>query len=231
MIKKIVIIICSALLLFVSICFGVRLYIDYKYENTSVYVASHNISQRSKICEEDLLKIELPKSIINDDVLIDADDIIDKYVKLSYSIPKGSLIYKGSLESDIKDLAHTLLKEGEVNYDLYTNDIKINTANLSKNMFIDMYLTISKNDKPISDILIENARITGLYDTNNKAINDFDNESRINIVTIAVNKDYVNIINKALVLGDINCVVNSNTYNNRLNSKINTDSKLFEYLQ
>jgi len=230
MFKKIFIVSCSILVLVVGLFFGIKVYGKYSLGYTKVYVASHNIGQRTLISEQDLTLVEIPDAYL-DDVYIDNSDIIGKYVKLGYSIPKGSLIYKGFIESDIKDLAHSLLKQGEVNYDLYTNDIKINTANLSKNMYIDIYLTIKKDDKPISDLLLANARITGLYDNNSKTIDDYDEDSRVYIVTIAINKEYVNVLNNALVLGTINCVVNANTYDTNLKCELNTNSKLFEYMQ
>lgn len=230
MIKKILIVIVSTLLLLVGLLFGVKFYTKYKIGYTKVYVASHQLSQRTKISQDDLMLIEIPKDYLSDDVCIDEEEILDKYVKLSYSIPKGSLIYKGAIESDIKDLANTLLKENEVNYDIYTSDVKINTANINKNMYVDMYLTINSKDKPISDLLLSNARITGLYDTNNKPILDYDNNSRIAIISLAIDKKDVNVLNKALVVGDINCVINTNAYKVNLSTVLNSNSKLFEYL-
>lgn len=231
MIKKIVITVCCSLVTIVGLFVGYKFYTFKTIGYTKVYVASHNIMQRTLISEQDLVEINVPKEFLNEDILVDKEDMIGKYVKLAYSIPKGSLIYKGYLESDIKDLAHTLLKQGELNYDLYTSDIKINTANLCRNMYLDIYLTINKNDKPVSDLLLSNARITGLYDTNNKPINDYDNESKVSIITIAINKDAVNAINKALVIGSVNCIVSENAYKYNLSSSLNNSSKLFEYLQ
>ena len=209
---------------------GIKYYTKYAVGYTAVYVASHNITQRTQISRQDLELIEVPKDYLKD-VYVDIDDIAGKYVKLSYSIPKGSLIYKSALEADIKDLAHTLLKENEVNYDLYTNDIKINTANLAKNMYIDLYLTINRHDRPISDILLSNARITGLYDANDKVINDYDGDTRVYIISIAIDKNDISILNKAQVLGNISCVVNKNTYSTNLKTGIDTDSELYAYLQ
>lgn len=231
MIKKILIIVVSTLLLAVGLFFGVRFYSRYSIGYTKAYIASHQISQRTKISIEDLQEIEVPKDYLTDDVYIDIKDIENKYVKLSYSIPKGSLIYKSALEDDIKDLANTLLREGEVNYDIYTSNVKINTANLSRNMYIDLYLTINNKEKPISDLLLSNARITGLYDSNNKLIKDYDLESKVSIISVAINKDDVKILNKAQVLGEINCVISNNTYSVNLQSQLNRMSKLFEYLE
>lgn len=230
MIKKILII-CSTLLLSAVLFFGVKHYTKYKIGYTKVYVATHQLAQRSLLTEDDIKEIEIPKEYLTDDIYSNSEEIINKYVKLSYSIPKGSFIYKGAIESDIKDLANTLLKENEVNYDIYTSDIKINTANLNKNMYIDLYLTINNKDKPISDLLLSNARITGLYDSNNKQILDYDNDSRVSIISLAVNKNDVNILNKALVLGDINCVISNNVYKVNLSTVLNRNSQLFEYLE
>lgn len=230
MIKKIIVITISTMLLTVGLFFGVKLYSKYMIGYTKTYVASHFINQRNQIKEEDLLEVEVPKDYLKNDVYIDKKDIIDKYVKLCCSIPKGSLIYKSSIETDIKDLANTLLKEGEVNYDIYVNEVKINTANIAKNMYVDIYLTINNKDKPISDLLLTNARITGLYDNNNKLILDYDNSTRISIVSLAVNKDDVNVLNKAQVLGSLNFVISNNAYKVNLSSMLNVKSPLFEYI-
>ena len=231
MVKKILIIICSTLLVITGIFFGIRWYTKYAIGYTKAYVATHQISQRSLITIDDLQEVEVPKDYLKDDVYLNKEDIIGKYVKLSYSIPKGSLIYKTAIEEDISDLANTLLKEGEVNYDIYTSDVKINTANITKNMYVDMYLTIDTRDKPISDLLISNARVTGLYDSNNKPILEYDKESRVQIVSFAIRKEDVNVLNKAQVIGKINCVVNNNAYDMRLVSSLNNKSSLFEYFE
>lgn len=230
MIKKILIITISTLLLVAGIFFGIRFYTRYSIGYTKTYVASHHINQRTMISEQDLLEVEVPKDYLKDDVYLNEDDILNKYVRLSCSIPKGSLFYKSCLETDIKDLANTLLKENEVNYDIYTSSVKINTANLAKNMYIDLYLTINSKDKPVSDLLLSNARITGLYDSNNKPILDYDNDTRVAIISIAINADDVNVLNKAQVVGELNCVISNNAYKVNLSSLLNKKSKLFEYL-
>ena len=128
-------------------------------------------------------------------------------------------------------MPHKLLNEGQINYDLYTNNIKINTANLGVNMYVDIYLTISNKDKPISDILIENCRITGLYDYEGKIINDYDLDSRVGIISLAIGKDDINILNKALKIGEISVYVSSNPYTTDISSNVVIESEVFEYLQ
>lgn len=230
MIKKILISICCTLLIISIIFLGYWEYRKHFDNYTYVYIASHQISQRTKISGGDLLEIEVPNECITEDILIDKDEILGKYVKLSYSIPKGSFIYKTAVEDDIKDLANTLLMDGEINYDIYTKDVKINTANLSKNMYLDIYLTIDGKDKPISDLLLSDARITGLYDNNNKQIMDYDDLSKVAIVSIAISENDIIALNKALIVGELNCVTNNDVYKVNLRSTLNKTSKLFEYL-
>ncbi len=129
-------------------------YLKYSENYVKAFVASHQIAQRTLISEKDLKEVEVPKEFIGDDVYLKKEDILGKYVRLSYSIPKGSLFYRSVLESDIKDLTYTLLLKGQAAYDIYASEVKVNTGNLNTGMYVDLYLTINTNDKPISDLLL-----------------------------------------------------------------------------
>ena len=229
--KKKIPIICSIVSIMIVLLLGFMYYRYAMRQKQVLYVAKHQLSQRSQINEDDLERIEVSKQYTFNDIYVDLNDILGKYVKLSYTIPKGSFIYKTSIESDIGDYANTLLSSNEVNYDLFINDIKINTANIKTNMYIDLYLTINSKDKLISDLLIANARVTGLYDNNNKLIPDYDKDSRVSIVSIAIDKECVNILNKAQIIGELDCVINSSSYDTNLKTKLNSNSIIFEYLE
>lgn len=220
-------------LLFMGLCayFSISAYMKYRDDYISTYVASHQLNQRSKLTLEDLEEVLVPKEYLSSDVLIRKEDILDKYVKLSYSIPKGSLFYKGALENDIVDKSFNLLMDNQINYDIYVSEVKINTGNLLVNMYVDLYLTINTNDKPVSDLLIQDCRITGLFDPNGKNINDYDHESRISIVSIAIDKDDVPYLNKALLVGNISVTASSNPYAINLRSSLNSKSNIFTFLE
>ena len=231
MIKKILMILIPAAIAGICLYLSASAYLKYSKDYIKVYVASHQIAQRTMITEKDLKEAEVPKEFLTDDVFLKKDDILGKFVRLSYSIPKGSLFYKGSLESDIKDLSYTLLMKGQVVYDIYVNEVKANTGNLNTGMYVDLYLTINTNDKPVSDLLLEHCRIIGLYDVNGKQILNYDNDSRVGIISLAVSRDDVSIINKALTVGEIRIVAGSDTYSTDLLSRLNEDSELLAYLQ
>lgn len=231
MIKKILMIVIPAAIASVCLFFSLKAYRKYSDDYIKTYVASHKISQRTQITENDLKEIEVPKEYLSEDVYKNKDSILGKYVRLSYSIPKGSLFYKTALESDIKDLAFTLLQKGQASYDIYVSEIKVNTGNLNTGMYVDLYLTINTNEKPVSDLLLEYCRIIGLYDINGKQILNYDNDSRVGIVSLAVDRNDVSILNKALAVGEIRMVAGSGTYDTGLRSRLNQESQLFDYLQ
>ncbi|MBR4461736.1 MAG: hypothetical protein IKS51_04070 [Erysipelotrichaceae bacterium] len=231
MIKKILIIFSIVLLLSFSLFLSVKTYLEYRQDYVDVCVASHQISQRTQLSDKDIEIIRLPKQILNEDVLNDPEMIKGNYVKLSYSIPKGSLFYKTALESDIRDLANTLLMKGQVNYDLYTAEVKINSGSIATDMYVDLYLTVTRNDKPISDLLIRDCRITGLYDSNDRQILNYDLDSKVQIISLAIDEDEVSIINKALKVGELSVIVSNKAYQNAVYSTLNRDSAVLEYLE
>ena len=231
MLKKILFI--SIPVIIVSLClfFSISAYLTYRDDFIKVPVASHQLFQRSRLEEKDLEWIDVHKSYLSEDVLYEKEDILGKYVKLSYSVPKGSLIYKGALEEDIRDLSVSLLKKGEINYDLYTGEVKINTGNLSVNMYVDIYLSIKDYDKTVSDLLISGCRITGLFDSQGRAVKSYDNDARIAIVTIAVEKEDVSLLNQAMMIGTVTVLSGADSYDMDQRALINQDSKVLSYLQ
>ena len=231
MVKKIILIVVAALALAASLFFAISAYFNYSEHYEKACVASHQLYQRTKISEEDLKMIEVPKEYLGSDVYYRKQDVLGKYVKMSYSLAKGSLFYKGALEEDIKDLANSYLNKGEVNFDLYANEVKINSGGLSVDMYVDLYLSINTNDKPLSDLLIRDCRITGLYDSQGKRIMNYDYDTKAYIVSLAIEEDQVNFLNKALMVGNISAIVSSDTYEVGKRSMLNSESEIIEYVK
>ena len=61
MVKKIILIVVGALALAASLFFAISAYFNYSEHYEKVCVASHQLYQRTKISEEDLKMIEVPK--------------------------------------------------------------------------------------------------------------------------------------------------------------------------
>ena len=231
MIKKIFLPAMISLILGACLYFSISAYLIFKDSYIEVPVASHTLFQRTKLTQEDLEMMLLPKTYLGNDVCIDKDEILDRYVRLGFSLAKGSLIYKGSIEDDIADLAATMLKKGEAAYDLYIGEVKLNAGNIGMGMNVDLYLSIRNGDLVLSDLLMEGCRIVGIYDTQGKPIRSYDKETRAAIVTIAVQKENIPLLNKALMVGNLSVSLSEKAYDMNERATLKEDTEVWEFLK
>ena len=229
--KKTLIKIVLFLLFIVLIILGVYFYCEKKLELKDVYVAKYNLSNRTLISEEEIEIKKVPVSYLSEEVYLNKEDIIGKYVKINTIVPKGSFFYKGALDNldNMKDKLASDLLDGEVSFDIYAKDIKANQAYLLKGMYIDLYLTINK-DRVLSDLLINNLKIIGLYDINHNEIKDYDNNTILETIVLAVPKEAISYLNKAQVVGELSVVIGDNTYKD-VKTILNKSASIFEYLE
>ena len=229
--NNVLIIVVIVILSIAIIYFGSDLLAIYKLGLTEVYVSSTSIPQRTVMNKDLLEKKKVPKAYVDENIYTDLIEIEGKYVKLNSYIPKGSLIYKEALDdvSNMKDNAHMELNKGEVTYDLFARDIKVNPAHLLKGMNVDLYLTINRKEIA-SDLLISDARVIGLYDVNNKEIKDYDRDSTLGTISIAVKEDMVPYLNKAITIGEVNLIIGADLYETKVPS-MNSSSIIFNYLK
>lgn len=213
------------------IYFGSELLSLIKLGLTDVYIAKVSIPSRTEILDDYLDVIKVPKAYINDQIIRNKNEIIGKYSKLGVYIPKGSIIYYDQLESKEKmsDLLHLGLNNDEVTFDLLAKDIKVNPAHLLKGMNVDLYLTINKKEV-ISDLLISGARIIGLYDINNKEIINNSSDRKLGTISLAIKRDMVSYLNKAIAVGEVSLIVGNNLYDDNYKMYLNSSSQIIEYL-
>ncbi len=217
------------LLLFFTVTF---IYCHKKLQLVDVYIAKYSLNNRTLISENEIEKVSVPKCYLNENVIINKEDITNKYVKINTLIPRGSFFYKDAIEDyeSIKDKLNNELLDDEVNFDLNATSINVNQSYLTKGMYIDLYLTIDKNNKVLSDLLINNVRIIGLYDINHQEIKDYDDKSVLQSICLAVPKDSISYLYKAQVVGQLSVVVGSSSYQN-IKSTLNKEADIFEYLK
>lgn len=214
----------------VALILGIIFYCNSKLKMTTVYITKYTLPNRTLISDDELEEVKVPLAYLSDEVILNKEDIIGKYVKINTSIPKGSFFYKESLDDYelIKDNLNSDLLAGEVAFDISANHIKANQAYLNKGIYVDVYLTISK-DRVISDLLINNVKVIGLYDASRQEIKDYDKDSLLSSICLAVPSEVLPILNKAEVLGELSLVIGNNTYQ-KVESILNKDSELFDYL-
>ena len=229
-IKKKKTIIVLSVFISISISFiGGYLISSSRYHFVDVPVANEILISRDIIKNKDIKIIKLPKEYIGDNVVLDEEQLIGKYVSLNTIINENSVIYNNQIEDidNMNDYALLNIKDNEVIYDLYTNDVSVNTAYLNNNMYIDLYLTIERPEI-VSDLLIGSVKVCGLYDNNNLDFNIKENKN-INIISIVIDKDMVPLLNKALKLGTISLTPCSDPYSVK-DKYLNREGVLMQYI-
>ena len=228
--KKRLIVLLSCIIFVCLLAILSKVYCDSRLNMINTYIAKYDLVNRTLISEDELEEISVPSAYLNNQVLLNKEDIVGKYVKINTSIPKGSFFYSGALDEigDMKDSINSSLAKGEVSFDVPANKINVNQAYLLKGMYVDLYLTVNK-DRVVSDLLINNVKVIGLYDLNHKEIKDYDNESLLGTLSLAVPSNSVSYLNKAMVVGELSVVVGNNTYSD-VKTSLNKSADIFEYL-
>ena len=109
--------------------------------------------------------------------------------------------------------------------------MKFNAATLAVNTNADIYLSLKTSEKAYSDLLIEDCRVIGLFDSQGKPIRYYDSDSRIGIVSIALGKEHVNILNKALMIGTLSLVSDNGSYDDNKTARLNEDAEVLDLLR
>lgn len=205
MINKNRLIIAGFVLCITLVVIGVSvLYIKHELELVEVYVAKEDLSARTLMNDNQIQIIKIPKAYLSENVLIKKNDIVGKYVKLNSSIPKGSLIYKTTIESidDAIDEPTLLLN---VNQAVFAIDVNISSTSgntLQKGSKIDLYATIKSNRETIVDLLFKQVRVLSIKDKNGNEVNNETNQIP-KIMLIAVDQVEIPILTKIIAIGDI----------------------------
>ena len=228
--KKKILVISVIVTALLTLLAGAWFYCEKRLEMRETYIAGYDLSNRVCISENEIKKVRVPSAYLDENVINDKEEILGKYVKINSFIPKGSFFYKTAIETpeNMKDNIDSQLSEGEVSYDIYLSDIKVNQAYLVKGMYVDVYLTINK-ERVLSDLLINNLKIIGLYDVYHNEIRDYDHDVILESITLAVPKESVAYLNKATVVGELNITVGENTYED-VGSVLNKEAAIFRYL-
>jgi Flp pilus assembly protein CpaB len=210
---------------------------DYYYEEVLNYIEvpilNKDLSQRDIISKNDIDVIRLPSEFINEDIILKQDLLIDQYVKLGNNINSSTLISKKQLENTEKmnDYGSTLLNKNQSLFSVTTNLSKTSGNNLNESMNVDIYLTIKEDNNFLCDKVLENVRIVAIKDSDG---NDIDSDS-LNlipyIIVMAINEDYIPIMNIALKVGELDLYINNDCYQYQEESILNINSNIMDYLQ
>ena len=206
------------------------IYVRSQLDVAEVVVAKHDLLPRTKITEDDLIRVEIPKALLNGDYYNHSKDIVNMYVKIQSSIPKGSLMFRSSLESldESIDKPQLMLRQHQSLMSINVDIIKTAGKTIQAGQRVDIYGMIKQNRETIVDLLFENVRVLGVLDKNGQEVTD--NPKQLpKIMLIALHQDYVPILTKLISVGELNITTTAG-YDTEQESILNSESILLRFL-
>ena len=205
-----------AILLSVVLFFGYNLTLRNQLNPMLLPVANKYLESGHKITKDDISFIEVPKSIVIDNIYQNQDEMINKYINSYNAIAQGSLFYKELMteSDDIKDANSFNLNKDEVAVSIDA-DIKSSYANsILKGHNIDIYFKDDIDDKLIYGLLVKNARVIAVYDSDGETI-DQTNTNDTSVIVLALSYADADLVSKAKFIGEVFPIVSYDTLNQK----------------
>lgn len=200
---------------------------------TEIPVVKETIQPRSKISEDDIEYIEVPKVFINDSFYIDKQDIINKYTDIRALMPKSSVFYKELLfsEKDLPDYPAILLNENQVAYNMTTDLVKLSGNSIVVGQKVDIYTTYhQRNEKPIVDLLLKSVRVIGVKDKKGLDVSHPESSSIPYIVLLAINNDLLPIVRGVDEIAKVELIAYSTKNTDEAESVFNEDAQILNFV-
>ena len=207
-----------------------RLFVKMKLDVKTTYVASHSISPRTIISENDLLEVEVANAYLINNAYIDKGEIVGKITDIQGTIPAGSPFYKSMLyEVDkINDQATSLLKEGQTAYTMNTEMYKVSSFTIGNRD--DLYLSLNDKDNPLTGRILKNVRILSIKDNHGLSIENEESTGIPYYIELAINENDISWLTLAESVGEIRLFLSSNQTNPSLEAELDEESEAFMYL-
>lgn len=208
-----------------------KLYVSIKLDVKTTYIASHSISPRTIIAENDLIEIEVANAYLLNNAYKDKNEIIGKITDIQGTIPAGSPFYKTMLfEVDkINDQATSLLKENQTAYTMNTEMYKVSSFSIGNR--VDIYLSIDDKENPLTGRLLKNARILSIKDNKGLSIENEESTKIPYFIELAINQENIGLLTLAESVGEIKLYLSNNQSNPSLEATIDEESEAYIYMK
>lgn len=217
----------SLISLLITLVMGV-LCVAYYYQTIAevsdlieVPVALHPIGSRTLITEEDIQMIRMPKCFTLNNVILDKNEVIGKYVRPYQSIATNSLFYEELVvgEKNMNDAHLFSLNKGEVAMSIDVN-MKTSYANsILVGHRIDLYFLgkARMNDDQhqqaiVHGEVVKNARVIAVKDKDGKSIEEHT-ALESSVVVVALSQEDAHLIAIAKVMGSISPMISYDNIN------------------
>lgn len=173
----------GVLLGLVVLYFGYTWRVNQAVTPINVPYAKQELTSRTKITEEMVGTISVPKSFVSssENIITNSSDVIGKYVKFGTVIPINSLFYSELIVTKDKmpDSAFADIKDGYTVYSLSVNLHSTYGNSIYPDNYIDLYMkAIDTDGKVIFGKLIESIKVLAVKDSQGQHVFESASESR-----------------------------------------------------
>ncbi|MBR3841625.1 MAG: hypothetical protein IKM20_10850 [Erysipelotrichales bacterium] len=232
--KQLILGILAILLLAIGSYISFQVALENAIDLVRIPFANKEIYSHYMINEEDIEWREIPKGYVDENILIDEDDIIGKYVSLDSKIAEGSLFYDDYLieQAEVEALPGLLLKENQIAFPLSMNLLKSSGNTIQQNQKVDVYVTYTEKSTKVTTIdkLLMNVRVIGVKDRNGLNMNDEKASKIPSLVILAINEEYLNMLQLASEIADISIYAPRVDYASDEESILYEESKILPIL-
>lgn len=192
---------------------GYNMRINQAITPVSVPYAIEEINPRTQITEDMVSTMEIPQSMVNDNIITNSADVIDMYSNGDSVIPEGSLFYKRSVVSR-EQLPDSIILNYPKGYVLYNLDVDMASTysnSIYPGNYIDIYLkvqnaqnadgTIVTDDRIMVGKLLSNVKVLAVFDSSgNNVFANLDEKTVPAQIIFAIPEEYHILLRKASFL-------------------------------
>ena len=205
---------------------------DKKLSYTEVYVARTDLQPFQQITEDLIEMRKILTSELDANIITDKANIIDHYVAGHHTVYQGMMFHQSALVAtdDFINYIESQLHDDQVAYNITGELVKNLQGTIYVNQTLDIYVTIKRlKEPPVIDLLLKNVRIISIKDQKGLELNDINDTARPNMVTLAINRDYLAYLSAAIDIGNIQLYVTADFDDQEC--VLVSDSKILPYLQ
>ena len=192
---------------------GYNMRINQAITPVSVPYALEEINPRTQITEDMIGTMEIPQSMVNDNIITNSADVIDMYSNGDSVIPEGSLFYKRSVVSR-EQLPDSIILDYPKGYVLYNLDVDMASTysnSIYPGNYIDICLkvqnaqnadgTIVTDDRIMVGKLLSNVKVLAVFDSSgNNVFANLDEKTVPAQIIFAIPEEYHILLRKASFL-------------------------------
>ena len=188
---------------------GYNMRINQAITPVTVPYATETIDSRTQITEDMISTMEIPQSMVTDNIITNSADVIDMYTNGDSVIPEGSLFYKRCVVSR-DQLPDSIILDYPKGYVLYNLDVDMASTysnSIYPGNYIDIYLKVQNaqgadgsvaDDRIMVGKLLSNVKVLAVFDSNgNNVFANLDEKAAPAQIIFAVPEEYHILLRKA----------------------------------